>query len=51
MVRTKQLTKYPTLSLFRKIMRAHQRHLPEAHRALGNDYVRAEFRLHRDADP
>ena len=37
------------LSLYRKILRAHEAHLPETHRELGDTYVRTEFRLHRDA--
>lgn len=32
------------LSLFRRVMRLHQRSLPEAARALGDRYVREEFR-------
>ena len=42
---------YPTLALYRSILRAHQQYLPEAHRDLGDGYVRAEFGLHRDASP
>jgi hypothetical protein len=39
---------YPLLSLYRNILRAHQQ-LPQAHRELGDAYVRNEFRLHRNA--
>mmetsp|Transcript_32434 Transcript_32434/g.64666 ORF Transcript_32434/g.64666 Transcript_32434/m.64666 type:complete len:113 (-) Transcript_32434:50-388(-) len=39
---------YPTLSLYRQILRAHRK-LPEAQRELGDAYVKAEFRLHRGA--
>ena len=37
------------LSLYRGILRAHSRHLPEQMRELGDSYVRSEFRLHRTA--
>ena len=37
------------LSLYRGILRAHARHLPEQMRELGDAYVRSEFRLHRTA--
>lgn len=40
---------YPRLALFRQILRAHERHLPAAHRELGDAYVREEFRAHRKA--
>lgn len=42
---------YPRLALYRSILRAHQSQLPEEHRALGDAYVKAEFRLHREAEP
>ncbi|KAL1931125.1 hypothetical protein VTP01DRAFT_10262 [Rhizomucor pusillus] len=37
------------LALYRHILRAH-RYLPPAMRAMGDDYVKAEFRRHRDID-
>ena len=40
---------HPTLALYRSILRAHQRHLPDAHREIGDAYVKSEFRLHRGA--
>ena len=40
---------YPTLALYRKILRAHEVHLPASHRELGDAYVRDEFRAHRGA--
>ena len=36
--------------LFRHIMKAHRRHLPPQLQALGNSYVRAEFRLHKKVE-
>ena len=47
--RKAQAAAYPVLSLFRSILRAHEKYLPADARALGDDYVRQEFRLHRDA--
>ncbi|KAI0636263.1 ACN9-domain-containing protein [Trametes polyzona] len=37
----------PPLPLYRRILRAH-RHLPHEMRSLGDDYVKAEFRRHKD---
>ncbi|RDX43823.1 ACN9-domain-containing protein [Lentinus brumalis] len=37
----------PPLPLYRRILRAH-RHLPYEMRSLGDDYVRAEFRRHKE---
>jgi len=36
------------LFLYRSILRLHQRHLPEDMRALGDAYVRSEFKLHKN---
>jgi hypothetical protein len=38
-------------SLYRSLLRAHARHLPEEIRLIGDAYVKAEFRLHRNAKP
>jgi Complex1_LYR-like len=38
-------------SLYRSLLRAHARHLPDEIRQLGDTYVKAEFRLHRNAKP
>jgi Complex1_LYR-like len=38
------------LSLFRRVMRLHQRKLPAAHRGLGDRYVRQEFRAMGNPD-
>ncbi|KAK5779626.1 Sdh7p PWA37_002806 [Arxiozyma heterogenica] len=42
-------TLLPPLKLYRNILRAH-RELPELQRALGNEYVKNEFRLHKDIE-
>ena len=39
------------LSLYRQLLRAHAQKLPAAARELGDGYVKAEFRSHRDAAP
>jgi len=40
----------PPLQLYRRLLRTHRRLLPPDMRVLGDEYVRAEFRLHRDID-
>ncbi|KAF8493916.1 hypothetical protein F5888DRAFT_1617403 [Russula emetica] len=41
----------PPIPLYRRILRTH-RHLPAEMRSLGDDYVKAEFRRHKDVtDP
>ena len=40
-----------SVRLYRDILRLHRTRLPSHLRALGDDYVRAEFRAHRDAKP
>jgi hypothetical protein len=39
----------PPLVLYRNILRAH-RQLPPALRAVGDDYVKAEFKRHKDVE-
>lgn len=39
------------LSLYRRILRLHRQKLPTQKRALGDAYVKKEFRDHRDAKP
>ncbi|KCV70934.1 hypothetical protein H696_01880 [Fonticula alba] len=41
---------FPALTLYRQILRAH-RALPMNLAAIGNAYVRDEFRRHKEADP
>ena len=40
----------PALRLYRQILRLHRQMLP-ALRALGDDYVKSEFRRHKSCDP
>lgn len=39
------------VSLYRSILRAHQKYLPYEMKQLGDTYVRSEFRLHNKAKP
>ncbi|RDA83971.1 hypothetical protein CP532_0427 [Ophiocordyceps camponoti-leonardi (nom. inval.)] len=48
---TKQQTALlPPIALYRRLLRAHRRHLPGSMRILGDKYVKAEFRAHRNVD-
>lgn len=38
----------PPLQLYRRLLRAHRHKLPPDARLLGDEYVKREFRLHRD---
>ncbi|KAJ8128342.1 hypothetical protein O1611_g5289 [Lasiodiplodia mahajangana] len=40
----------PPIPLYRRLLRAHRKHLPPDMRLLGDQYVKNEFRLHRDVD-
>jgi Complex1_LYR-like len=41
----------PATSLYRSILRAHKRYLPQKMKELGDTYVKSEFRLHKGAQP
>lgn len=43
------MTRVDQLSLFRRIMRLHRTKLPQVHRAVGDRYVRQEFRAMGEA--
>ena len=38
------------IPLYRRLLRAHRKYLPPAARAIGDDYVKAEFRRTKDTD-
>lgn len=38
------------LSLYRQILKAHQKHLPREMRQLGDAYVKSEFKLHKKVE-
>ncbi len=40
----------PPIPLYRRLLRAHRTHLPAEMRLLGDEYIKAEFRAHRDVD-
>ncbi|SPN97062.1 related to acetate non-utilizing protein 9, mitochondrial precursor [Cephalotrichum gorgonifer] len=40
----------PPLQLYRRLLRAHRTHLPAEMRVLGDEYVKSEFRAHRDVE-
>jgi hypothetical protein len=39
------------LSLYRNIFKAHKKKLPEDMRKLGDEFVKNEWKLHKNADP
>ncbi|OHF01363.1 ACN9 family protein [Colletotrichum orchidophilum] len=40
----------PPIPLYRRLLRAHRKHLPSEMRVLGDEYIKAEFRAHRTVD-
>ncbi|KAK3192827.1 hypothetical protein K4F52_001184 [Lecanicillium sp. MT-2017a] len=40
----------PPIPLYRRLLRAHRKHLPAEMRVLGDEYIKAEFRAHRKVD-
>ena len=40
----------PPLHLYRRLLRTHRKHLDPEKRLFGDEYVKAEFRRHRDID-
>lgn len=40
----------PPIPLYRRILRTHRKHLPQQMRLLGDEYVKSEFRAHRNID-
>ncbi|KAK3329564.1 hypothetical protein B0H66DRAFT_597140 [Apodospora peruviana] len=40
----------PPIPLYRRLLRAHRKHLPSEMRLLGDEYVKSEFRAHRNVD-
>ncbi|KAI5923314.1 hypothetical protein F4810DRAFT_669756 [Camillea tinctor] len=40
----------PPIPLYRRLLRAHRKHLPQGMRLLGDEYVKAEFRAHKNVD-
>ena len=40
----------PPIPLYRRLLRAHRKYLPSEMRVLGDEYIKAEFRAHRQVD-
>ena len=40
----------PPIPLYRRILRSHRKKLPKEMRLLGDEYVKSEFRAHRNVD-
>ncbi|KAF7559592.1 hypothetical protein G7046_g4558 [Stylonectria norvegica] len=40
----------PPIQLYRRLLRSHRKHLPGEMRLLGDEYIKAEFRAHRNVD-
>ncbi|KAL2166814.1 hypothetical protein VTG60DRAFT_2131 [Thermothelomyces hinnuleus] len=40
----------PPIYLYRRLLRAHRKYLPPEMRLLGDEYVKAEFRAHRNVE-
>lgn len=40
----------PPIPLYRRLLRAHRKHLPHQMQVLGDEYVKSEFRAHRNVD-
>ncbi|RDW74033.1 acetate non-utilizing protein 9-like protein [Coleophoma crateriformis] len=40
----------PPIPLYRRLFRAHRKYLPREMRLLGDEYIKSEFRAHRDID-
>lgn len=49
-LRTAPLAILPPIPLFRRILRSHRKHLDTRMRLLGDEYVKSEFRAHRNID-
>lgn len=40
----------PPIPLYRRLFRAHRRHLPTEMRVLGDEYIKKEFHAHKTTD-
>jgi hypothetical protein len=40
----------PPIPLYRRLLRAHRKHLPRKMRLLGDEYIKSEFRAHRNVE-
>ncbi|KAH0527623.1 hypothetical protein TsFJ059_002602 [Trichoderma semiorbis] len=49
-LRPKPMALLPPIPLYRRLLRAHRKFLPTEMRLLGDEYIKAEFRAHRNVD-
>lgn len=49
-LKSSPLALLPPIPLYRRLLRAHRRNLPKEQRLLGDEYVKAEFRRHRNVE-
>lgn len=49
-LRPAPLALLPPIPLYRRLLRAHRKHLPAEMRLLGDEYLKSEFRAHRNID-
>lgn len=49
-LRPEPMALLPPIPLYRRLLRAHRKHLPHEMRLLGDEYIKAEFRAHRTVD-
>ncbi|ORY62183.1 P-loop containing nucleoside triphosphate hydrolase protein [Pseudomassariella vexata] len=49
-IRPAPMALLPPIPLYRRLLRAHRTHLPTEMRLLGDEYVKSEFRAHRNVD-
>ncbi|RKF80443.1 Succinate dehydrogenase assembly factor 3, mitochondrial [Golovinomyces cichoracearum] len=40
----------PPIPLYRRLLRTHRKHLPKEMRLLGDEYIKSEFRSHRNIE-
>lgn len=49
-LKSSPLALLPPIPLYRRLLRAHRRKLPKEQRLLGDEYVKGEFRRHKDIE-
>lgn len=47
---TEPLALLPPIPLYRRLLRVHRKKLPPQMRLLGDEYIKSEFRAHRNVD-
>ena len=49
-LRPAPLALLPPIPLYRRLLRAQRKYLPQRERLLGEEYIRSEFRAHRNVE-